>query len=75
MSLKIEQKLDDNIFTESEPRIFTTGAYLVPMKIKKNGIKRYVWVVDEFIDDTYKYDGIICSPSLYSHGREHILQS
>ncbi|MBU1153226.1 hypothetical protein KKB84_04550, partial [bacterium] len=50
-SLKIEQKLDENTFAESKPRIFTTGAFLVPLEIIKNGIKRYVWVVDEFADN------------------------
>jgi len=75
MSLKIMQKLDEYTFTESKPRIFSTGAFLVPMEIIKNGMKRYVWVVDEFIDDTYNEDGIICIPNLYTHSKECLLQS
>ena len=75
MSLRIEQKLDENTFTESKPRVFTTGAFLVTMEITKNGIKRYVWVVDEFIDDTYNDDGIICLPNLYTHSKDYSLQS
>ena len=75
MSLKIEQKLDENTFTESKPRIFATGVFLVPMETSKNGRKRYVWVVDEFIDDTYNDDGIICSPNLYTHSKDYLLQS
>lgn len=74
MSLKIEQKLDVNTFTESNPRIFTTGAFLVPMEIVKNGKKRYVWVVDEIIDDTYNDNGIICSPVLYTSDKESLLE-
>ena len=38
MSLKIDQKLDENTLTESKPRIFATGAFLVPMEKIKNGI-------------------------------------
>ncbi|MCD6104815.1 MAG: hypothetical protein J7J43_03405 [Thermosipho sp. (in: Bacteria)] len=74
MTLKIEQKLDGNTFTELEPRIFTTGAFLVPMEIVKNGGKRYVWVVDEIIDDTYNDSGIICSPILYASDKENLLE-
>ncbi|MFH1449318.1 MAG: hypothetical protein ABIG09_02785 [bacterium] len=75
MSLKIEQRLDENTFTESRPRIFTTGAFLVPLEIIKNGIKRYVWVVDEFADNAYSDDGIVCLPNLYSHSKDCLLQS
>jgi hypothetical protein len=74
MTLKIEQKLDRNTFTESKPRIFSTGAFLVPMKVIKNGKKRYVWVVDEIIDDTYNDSGIICSPNLYTSDVENLLE-
>lgn len=41
MSLSIEQKLENNIFTESQPIIFTTGAYLVPMKINYKDKTKY----------------------------------
>lgn len=75
MSLKIVQKLDRNTFTESKPRIFTTGAFLVPMEIVKNGVRRYIWVVDEFIDSTYNDDGIVCSPHLYVCNKDHLLES
>ncbi len=47
MSLRIEQKLGNYSFTEAVPRIYTTGAYLVPMSIIVNGEPRYIWVVDE----------------------------
>lgn len=74
MTLKIGQKLEGNIFTESKPRIFTTGAFIVPMEIIKNGEKRYVWVVDEIIDDTYDDSGIICSPNLYAPDMDNLLE-
>ena len=53
MSLRIEQRLDNEFFTETGPRIYTTGAHIVPMKIKIGQNTRYVWVVDEFKDDSY----------------------
>lgn len=73
MSLKIEQKLDDFYFTESSPQIYTTGAHLIPMEIIKGDKKRYVWVVDEFEDDTYDSNGDLCSPTLYSNTKQNLL--
>ena len=73
MSLIIEQKLDNAFFTETGTRIYTTGAYLVPMEITLNGEKQYVWVVDEFKDDSYDEDGKICSPVIYSTKKKGVL--
>ncbi len=72
MSLRIEQRLDNEFFTETGPRIYTTGAHIVPMKIKIGQKQRYVWVVDEFKDDSYDEDGNICSPVVYSKKREDL---
>ena len=74
MSLKTEQFLDDSFFTEAEPRIYTTGAYLVPMKIKVEGKERFVWTVDEFKDDTY-LDGETCAPFVYSDNLEYLIEN
>ncbi|PIU83364.1 MAG: hypothetical protein COS68_04460 [Elusimicrobia bacterium CG06_land_8_20_14_3_00_38_11] len=52
MGLKIEQRLLNNEFTEDEPKIFSTGVYLVPMKIKVEGKEKFIWVAEEFEDDT-----------------------
>ncbi len=65
MSLKVEQRLDDIYFVETEPRIYTTGAHLIPLTIQINNKKRCVWVVDEFRDDTFNTDGEICHPNVY----------
>jgi hypothetical protein len=73
MSLKVEQILDNNTFTNEGPRIYSTGAYLVPMEINKNGKIRFVWVVDEFEDDSYDKNGELCSPKLYVSKRESLL--
>jgi hypothetical protein len=73
MSLRIEQKLDDFYFTESEPRIYTTGAYLVPMKVKISNKEGYVWVLDEFVDDTFIcLTGKDCSPAVLAKSKEEI---
>ena len=66
MSLRIEQKLIDSYFTEEEPKIYTTGAFLVPMEIVVNGERSYIWVVDEFEGDSYNKEGKICSPLVFS---------
>ncbi|MCR4293791.1 MAG: hypothetical protein NUV76_13070 [Candidatus Kuenenia sp.] len=66
MSLKIEQRFDDVFFTEIEPRIYTTGAHIVPMKIRIGQKQRYVWVVDEFDDESY-LEGKYCNPVVYAN--------
>ena len=73
MSLRIEQKLIDSYFTEEEPKIYTTGAYLVPMEITLNGEKQYVCVVDEFKDDSCDEDGKICSPNVLSTKKKDLI--
>ncbi|HYH85409.1 MAG TPA: hypothetical protein VEX60_07995 [Pyrinomonadaceae bacterium] len=54
MSLKVEQILDGTSFAKRAPRIYTTGAFLVPMKVKSREKERFVWVVSDFNDDTYR---------------------
>lgn len=56
MGLKIEQRLLNKEFTEAEPKIFSTGVHLVPMKISVEGKEKFIWVAEEFEDDTY-FDG------------------
>lgn len=44
------------------PMIFTTGAFLRPMKVKDDDSKEYwVWTVSEFVDDSFK-DGEVYNP-------------
>ncbi|PIY03195.1 MAG: hypothetical protein COZ21_10210, partial [Bacteroidetes bacterium CG_4_10_14_3_um_filter_31_20] len=50
---------------EFEPRIYSTGVHLVPMKVKLGGKENFVWVVDEFDDDTY-FDDKLISPQVIS---------
>jgi hypothetical protein len=40
---------------QSEPQIFTTGAFLKPMKVNDNeGKVIWIWYVSEFIDSSFK---------------------
>ena len=73
MSLKVEQRLDKFFFTEFQPKIYTMGAHLVPMKIIKGKEERYCWVVLEFDDDTY-LDGKLCSPTVYADSSENLIK-
>jgi len=56
-NLQIDQVLRETTFTESAPRIYSTGVYLVPMKIQIRGIDHFVWVADDFNDDTFDSNG------------------
>ena len=64
MSLKIEQILSNFQFTERQPRIYSTGVYLVPMKIQVNKTSKFIWVADEFNDDTFDKEGNIISANV-----------
>ena len=57
MSLRIEQILRNYQFSEKQPRIYSTGVYLVPMKISICGIDQFIWVADDFNDDVYDSKG------------------
>jgi hypothetical protein len=48
---------------KSEPTIFTTGAFLRPMKVKDvDGNDLWVWCVTEFVDDNFNDSGNIYNP-------------
>ncbi|MDR2151601.1 MAG: hypothetical protein LBO72_02165 [Helicobacteraceae bacterium] len=54
--------------------IFTTGAYLRPLKIKDDsGKERWLWTVSEFIDDTFM-DGKVFNPNEIADTLENLLQ-
>jgi hypothetical protein len=54
--------------------IFTTGAFLVPTRIKLNGKDLWTWTVSEFIDDSFK-DGIVYNPREYAEKNEDLLKN
>ena len=72
MSLKIEQRQLNKQFTEFEPKIYATGVYLVPMKINISGEEKWIWVAEEFNDDTY-FDGKNISVRLISDTIEDLI--
>ncbi|TAG91565.1 MAG: hypothetical protein EAZ20_03225 [Bacteroidetes bacterium] len=72
MSLKVEQRLLNQQFTEFEPKIYATGVYLVPMKVNLNGIEKWIWVAEEFESDSY-YNGNSVSVSLISDDLESMI--
>ena len=75
MSLKIEQRLDNNSISVMFPKLYTNGAKVVPLEITKNGKKRYVWVVDEFCDDVYNENGELCNVNVYSDKLKRLLKN
>lgn len=72
MSLKIEQRLADDQFTETEPRIYSTGVFLVPMRIILNGIEKWVWIADMFENDTFVC-GKTCIPNVLAGTKQELL--
>jgi len=69
----IEQRLLGDIITKSEPIIYTSGAYLVPMKVNINKKEHYVWVVSQFNEDTY-LEGNICSPLILANNSTELIR-
>lgn len=60
-------------FEFDEPILYTTGAYIQPMKLtKENGGEVWVWIVREFDDDTF-LDGDLHNPKEYGDTKEELL--
>lgn len=52
--------------------IFTTGAFLEPKEITTKDNKKYwLWVVTEFVDDSYS-DGKIFNPKEWSYSEKKL---
>jgi hypothetical protein len=71
-NLKIDQSLRECKFTEDTPKVYSTGVYLVPMKISIRGIEQYVWVADDFNDETFNSEGKNVSPRVISDSIEEL---
>ncbi len=72
MGLKIEQRLLNYEFTEIQPKIFSTGVHLVPMKINVKGKEKFIWVAEEFEDDSF-FDGKNIIPRVISNNIKELL--
>jgi hypothetical protein len=73
MSLKIEQKIENNQLDIGKKQIYTTGARLVPLKIIKNGKERYVWIVDEFDSDCFDNTGECINVNVYANNEANLI--
>lgn len=56
---------------ENESIIFTTGAFLKPVKTHLNGKELWMWVVTEFIDDSFK-DGEVYNPNEFAETQNEL---
>ena len=72
MSLKEEQILRNYYLTEKQPQIYSTGVYLVLMKISMRGIDQFIWVADEFSDDSFDDEGDLIDPFIISNALERM---
>ena len=63
-----EQILIGQQITENNPIIYSTGVYLLPLKVNINNTDKFLWVASEFDDETYLVgqSGGICSPNILS---------
>lgn len=52
----------EKFYSLDDPILFTTGAYIQPLKVVDNkGNEKWFWVVSEFVDDTF-LDGQVLNP-------------
>lgn len=75
MSLKAEQILLNNFITNSTPKVYTTGAKLVPLEVNINKMKKYVWVAEEFNGDNYDETGKLCCLNVISDNLENLIEN
>jgi len=58
---------------DNEPIIYTTGAFLKPMKVTDSeGKEIWVWYVSEFNEDSFK-DGEIYNPKEFAKSKVELL--
>lgn len=52
----------DKHYRSEDPVLFTTGAYIQPLRVTdETGNEKWFWVISEFADDTFM-DGEILNP-------------
>lgn len=57
-----------------EPVIYTTGAHLRPAKLIIEGKERWMWVVVEFEDGSFR-DGDVYNPNVFCETKEELLNN
>ena len=61
------------IIFENDPVIYTTGAFLKPIKVTvSNGTEQWLWFVSEFVDDSF-FDGKVYNPNEFASSKEELL--
>lgn len=62
------------IIFDNSPTIFTTGAFLKPVKVADSeGKEIWVWYVSGFIDDSF-LDGEIYNPKETANAKEELIE-
>ncbi len=62
-----------NLLFDSDPIIYTTGAFLKPMKVTDSeGKEIWLWFVSEFNEDTFN-DGELYNPNEFGTTKQELL--
>ena len=59
--------------TDNDMIIFTTGAFLKPRKMMVDGKVYFMWIVEEFVYDSF-HNGDVCLPVEYASRMEELLE-
>ncbi len=59
--------------TKGRPMIYTTGAFISPTMRIIDGEEVWMWVVEEFTDDSYM-DGKVCVPKEFAYSSDDLLK-
>ena len=63
----------DKNYKFEDPILFTTGAYIQPLKVVDNvGNEKWFWVISEFVDDSF-LDGQPLNPSENGFTKQELL--
>jgi hypothetical protein len=73
MSDSTEEYLKPVPVTKGSPMIYTTGAFISPTMRVIDGEEVWMWVVEEFTDDSYM-DGKVCLPKEFAYSSDDLLK-
>ena len=61
-----------HLFSKGMTEVYTTGAYLSPIKVVIEGQEQWLWKVDEFHDDCFMF-GEECFPAEASKSKAGLI--
>jgi len=65
--------LMENNYSFDNPILYTTGAYIQPLKVVDvDGTEKWFWAVSEFVDDTF-WDGEVFNPGESGTTKQNLL--